>query len=83
MSADLRRLRGLLFDDHNDSAVHQFAHRMAYDQLLIEACDMLAVPHGLMPEVSGPDREIERYRTEANLQAAGVVLIPRIRQVLD
>lgn len=84
VSADLRRLRGLLVEDHNDSAVHQFAHRLAYDQLLVEACEMLAVPHGLGPEVvRGPEREIERFRAEANLQAAGVVLIPRIRHVLD
>ena len=83
MSADLRRLRALLFDDHHDSAVHQIARRMAYDQLLIEVCEMLAVPHGLGPGLTGPDREIERFRTEADLQAAGVVLIPRFRQVLD
>lgn len=83
VSADLRRLRRLLVEDRNDSAVHQFAHRLAYDQLLIEACDMLSVPHGLGPEYAAADRDIERFRAEANLQAAGVVLLPRIRQVLD
>lgn len=46
----------------------------AYDQALIEICDLLQVPHALGPEVTGMDRDIERVRLEALLQAAGVRL---------
>lgn len=74
VAADLRRIRAILPYDENSSAVHQFAHRIAYDQLLIEACTMLGVPHGLGDDMIGPERELERLRAEAALEYAGLVL---------
>lgn len=74
VAADLRRIHAILPYDENASAVHQFAHRIAYDQLLIEACTMLGIPHGLGDDLIGPDRELERMRAEASLEYAGLVL---------
>ena len=35
---------------------------------------MLAVPHGLDKKTAGPERDIERFRLEAELERAGIVL---------
>ena len=44
LAADLRRLRRAVATDQQRSATRQFANRVAYDQLLMQACEMLAVP---------------------------------------
>lgn len=77
VAADLRRLRTEIGFDEHSSAVHQFAHRLAYDQLLTEACAMLGLGHGLSANISiGPDQELERLRTECDLESAGLVIMP-------
>lgn len=74
LAADLRRLRTAVAHDHHRSATHQLANRVAYDQLLMQACDMLDVPHDLGKGTVGPERDIERIRVEAELERAGMVL---------
>ena len=74
LAADLRRLRVAVATDHPRSATHQLANRVAYDQLLMQACQMLNVPHELGKNTAGPERDIERIRVEAELERAGMVL---------
>ena len=74
LAADLRRLRVAVATDHPRSATHQLANRVAYDQLLMQACQMLNVPHELGKNTAGPERDIERIRVEAELERAGIVL---------
>ena len=74
LSADLRRLRRAVATDQQRSATHQLANRVAYDQLLMQACEMVAVPHDLDQKTAGPERNIERIRVEAELERAGIVL---------
>jgi hypothetical protein len=74
LAADLRRLRVAVATDHPRSATHQLANRVAYDHLLMQACEMLDVPHDLGKKTAGRDRDIERIRVEAELERAGIVL---------
>ena len=74
LTADLRRLRGLVSSDEHQSAAHQLGNRLAYDRVLIDLCAMLDISHDLGAELSGLDRDIERIRVEADLERAGVVL---------
>jgi hypothetical protein len=74
LAADLRRLRAAVAHDQHRSATHQLANRVAYDQLLMQACEMLDVPHGLGKKTAGSERDIERIRVEAELERAGIVL---------
>jgi hypothetical protein len=76
VAANLRRLRGVLTDEHR-SAVHQIGNRVAYDQLLIQASEMLQIEHDLAKHSAGMERNIERLRVEAELERAGVVLSDR------
>ncbi|WP_344808392.1 hypothetical protein [Microlunatus ginsengisoli] len=75
--ADLRRLRVAVATDQQRSATHQLANRVAYDQLLMQACAMLDIPHDLGKRTAGPERDIERIRIEAELERAGIVLSAR------
>lgn len=77
IARDLRRLRACVEEDANRSATHQLADRIAYDLVLAEACAMLEIPHELDTEIAALDRELERFRIEAALQDAGVVLTNR------
>jgi hypothetical protein len=74
LAADLRRLRVAVATDQRRSVTHQLANRVAYDQLLMQACQMLNVPHELGKNTAGPERDIERIRVEAELERAGIVL---------
>jgi hypothetical protein len=74
LAADLRRLRAAAATDQQRSATHQLANRIAYDQLLMQACEMLNVPHDLAKKTAGPERDIERLRIEAELERIGLVL---------
>ena len=74
LAADLRRLRVAVATDQQRSATHQQANRVAYDQLLMQACQMLNIPHDLGKNTVGPERDIERIRVEAELERAGIVL---------
>lgn len=72
--ADLRRLRRVIETDEHRSAAHQLGNRLAYDRVLIDVCQMLGIEHDLDSDLSGLDRDIERFRVEADLERAGVVL---------
>lgn len=74
LAADLRRLRTAAATDQQRSATHQLANRVAYDQLLMQACEMVSVSHDLDKKTTGPERDIERIRVEAELERAGIVL---------
>src|SRR5829696_7057089 len=76
VAANLRRLRGVLIVDAHRS-VHQISNRAAYDQVLIQASEMLQIEHDLAKRSAGMERDIERLRVEAELERAGVVLSDR------
>jgi hypothetical protein len=71
---DLRRLRRLVATDEHRSAAKQFGDRIAYDYVLAQLCDMLGIPHGLHEQTGGHERDLERFRVEAELERAGIVL---------
>jgi hypothetical protein len=75
--ADLRRLRTAVGTDANRSAAHQLGNRMAYDQLLIQTCEMLELEHELGGDTQGFERDIERIRIEADLERVGVMVTDR------
>jgi hypothetical protein len=77
VAANLRRLRAVVTRDAHRSAAHQMGDRLAYDQVLIQACEMLEIEHDLRAESAGMERDIERLRVEAELERAGVVLSER------
>ena len=77
LAADLRRLRALLGQDEHRSAAHQIGNRLAYDRLMIQICGMLDIEHELGGNSIGVERDIERFRVEAELERAGVVLSDR------
>lgn len=77
VAADIRRLRLLVGLEVERSAVQQLGARMAYDQVLVQACTMLGLEHELAAQTGGMEREIERLRVEAALENAGLALIDR------
>jgi hypothetical protein len=77
LAADLRRLRAALAGDEHRSAAHQMGNRLAYDQLLSQICQMLNIEHELGGDSIGIDRDIERFRVEAELERAGVMITDR------
>jgi ABC-type phosphate transport system auxiliary subunit len=77
LAADLRRLRTLLGQDEHRSAAHQMGNRLAYDRLMMQICEMLDIEHELGGDSIGVERDIERFRVEAELERAGVVLSDR------
>lgn len=76
LGADLRRLRTLIQHSDHHSATQQEALRRAYDSALTDTCRMLAIEHELDRPTAGLERDIERFRIEANLQSRGIVLTP-------
>ena len=68
VAANLRRLRGVLTADAHRSTVHQIGNRVAYDQVLIQASEMLQIEHDLARNFAGMERDIERLRVEAELE---------------
>ena len=52
-------------------------NRLAYDLLLTQACEMLEIEHELATESIGFERDIERFRVEAELERAGLMLTDR------
>jgi hypothetical protein len=75
--SDLRRLRAAVGSDTNRSAAHQLGNLMAYDQLLIQTCEMLQIEHELAIDTKGLERDIERIRIEADLERVGVMVTDR------
>ena len=74
LAADLRRLRSAVSHDHHRSAAHQVGNRLAYDRILIQVCAMLEVGHELERDLPGLEQDIERFRVEAELERAGIVV---------
>lgn len=71
--ADLRRLRrATLTVEPGTSQVRRSATVAAYDDALVQACLALGLPDTLSEVPPGPDREAERLRVEALLEAAGL-----------
>ena len=77
LAADLRRLREVVRADAHRSAAQQLGNRLAYDQILMQACSMLEIEHELSETTSGIERDIERLRVEAELERAGVTVSDR------
>ena len=72
--ADLRRLRKAVATDEHRSAAKQFGDRIAYDYVLGQLCEMVGIQHQLDEETAGHERDLERFRVEAELERAGIVL---------
>ena len=77
LAADLRRLRTVVRTDEHRSAAQQLGDRLAYDQVLMQACSMLGIEHELADNTVGLERDIERIRIEAELERAGVMVTDR------
>ena len=63
--------------DAHRSAAHQMGNRLAYDRVLMQACEMLDIEHELAGESIGFERDIERIRIEAELERAGIIVSDR------
>lgn len=75
LAADLRRLRNAVLTLAPDTShVRREATHAAYDDALGQACLALDLPDTLTGLAPGPDREAERLRVEAELEAAGLRL---------
>ena len=76
VAADLRRLsRQLALVPSGSTLVRWKALWAAYDGVLIEAAEMLEVPHQLTEQPSaGIARDVERVRVLAALEGAGLVV---------
>jgi hypothetical protein len=77
VAADLRRLnRELALVPAGTPMVRWRALWSAYDGVLMEAADLLQVPHELrdLPDQIGMERDLERLRVLAALEGAGLVV---------
>jgi hypothetical protein len=77
VAADLRRLnRELALVPAGTPMVRWRALWSAYDGVLMEAADLLQVPHELrdLPVQIGMERDLERLRVLAALEGAGLVV---------
>lgn len=75
VAADLRRLtRQLALVPAGASLVRWQALWAAYDGVLVEAADLLEVPHELPGTPPGIARDLERLRLLAALEGAGLVV---------
>ena len=65
----------MLTVDAHGSTVHQIGNRVAYDQVLIQASEMLQTEHDLAKRSAGMERDIERLRVGvANFSVLHAVL---------
>jgi hypothetical protein len=75
VAADVRRLRRqLTLVPAGAPMVRRRALQAAFDDVLVEAARMLAVPHTLTTEPPGRARDAERLRLLAVLEAAGLAV---------
>jgi hypothetical protein len=76
VAADLRRLsRQLALVPSGSTLVRWKALWAAYDGVLLEAAEMLEVPHELAEQpIAGVARDLERVRLLAALEGAGLVV---------
>ncbi len=72
---DARRLRGeLLALAPNLPMTRRIALKLAYDDVLVDACAALGVRNSLSDLPLGPERDAERLYVEHRLDAAGLCL---------
>jgi hypothetical protein len=74
LAADLRRLRAELVYRKPTTNLRLTALMEAYDDVLEATCARLELPSHLRELPIGRDRDIERLRTEAAIQEAGISL---------
>ena len=75
VAADVRRLRRqLTLVPAGAPMARRRALQAAFDDVLVEAARMLAVPHTLTTEPPGRARDAERLRLLAVLEAAGLAV---------
>lgn len=75
VAADVRRMRRLLLTvSPRASAVRVNGLYLAYDYVLVEAADILQLPHRLEQLPLGGARDLERLQLEASLEEAGLLL---------
>jgi hypothetical protein len=75
VAADLRRLsRELAAVPSGAPLVRWKALWVAYDRVLVEAAELLDVPHTLAEAPIGTQRDIERLRVVCSLEAGGLVV---------
>lgn len=73
--ANLRRLRRQVRHGHHGTRVRTVALLAAYDETLLEACEMVGVDAALAGSACA-DRAFARLLTEAALEDAGIALDP-------
>ncbi|HYT10119.1 MAG TPA: hypothetical protein VEL73_05595 [Mycobacteriales bacterium] len=87
LAADLRRLSAACLDcPRGTSHARRTGLLTAYDGALVAACDAMEVPQSLDALPAGMDRELERIRVEAAIEAAGLRFrsgVPRDRTAWD
>jgi len=74
LAADLRRLRPLL-DDPTRSRTQREGARLAYEEVLVDACRALGIDHRLGAG-RGLAAEVEVLRVEAALADSGLRIVP-------
>jgi len=75
VAADVRRLaRQLSLVPAGAPMARRRALAAAYDDVLIEAAELLEIPHELRTTPDGPARDVERFRLLAGLEGAGLAV---------
>lgn len=74
--ADVRRLRREIRGGRSRSRVRHEALFAAYDDVLLQVCDIAGVADPPLATATGSDRAFARLLTEAALEEAGVALDP-------
>ena len=76
-TAEIAEIAWFSAADAHRSAAQQMGNRLAYDQVLMQACSMLEIEHELGEDSVGMERDIERLRVEAELERVGVRVTDR------
>ena len=75
VAADVRRLaRSMALVPAGSPMARRRALAAAYDDVLVEAADLLEVPHELRTTPEGPARDVERQRLLAALEGEGLAV---------
>ncbi|MHA6780332.1 hypothetical protein ACVGOW_04930 [Pseudonocardia saturnea] len=74
--ADLRRLRREIRGAPQRTRVRQVALVAAYDDVLLQVCDVVGVDSPPLAGATGGDRAFARLLTEAAVEQAGIALDP-------
>lgn len=74
--ADLRRLRREIRGAPQRTRVRQVALVSAYDDVLLQVCDVVGVDAPPLATATGGDRAFARLLTEAAVEQAGIALDP-------